>query len=267
MTSSMKTHADLPAIRACTISRDVRNFDLLIEDMETAMSDAWGDLGFVEALAFLAQPEAKALEFVALVMDAGDEDDLPLLSEIVATARQRGIRSILIAEDASPAALHQLLRSGADEFVPYPLPEGELQAAIERLQGAPLPRPGPEASAAPPQGARLPQSGAGVVIAVQGLAGGTGGHRPLAHQPLPGNWPPPTKRPRRRSACWTSACNSARSPRSSTCRGATWCSISGPRPSVVDGVCAASGPRDISGPLARPDRADRHPAPRFYRAR
>lgn len=174
MTSSTKTHADLPAIRACTISRDVRNFDLLIEDMETAMSDAWGDLGFVEALAFLAQPEAKALEFVALVMDAGDEDDLPLLSEIVATARQRGIRSILIAEDASPAALHQLLRSGADEFVPYPLPEGELQAAIERLHGPPLPRPGPEASAAPPQGARLPQSGAGVVIAVQGLAGGTG---------------------------------------------------------------------------------------------
>jgi pilus assembly protein CpaE len=46
-------------IRACTISRDVQNFDLLIEDMETAMGDAWGDLGFAEALAFLAQPEAE----------------------------------------------------------------------------------------------------------------------------------------------------------------------------------------------------------------
>ncbi len=75
---------------------------------------------------------------------------------------------ILIAEDVSPAALHQLLRNGADEFVPYPLPEGELQAAIERLQ-----EPAP---AAAPESARLPEANTegGVVLAVQGLAGGTG---------------------------------------------------------------------------------------------
>ncbi|MDP5349881.1 MAG: pilus assembly protein CpaE, partial [Paracoccaceae bacterium] len=52
----------------------------------------------------------------------------------------RNIRVILIAEDVSPAALHQLLRQGADEFVPYPLPENELASAIDRIR---MPEPAP----------------------------------------------------------------------------------------------------------------------------
>jgi pilus assembly protein CpaE len=162
------SQSDTTPIRACTVSRDVQNFDLLIEDMEAALAEAWGDLGFTEALAFLGQPEAESLEFIALAMDEHDEADLPLMNEIIAAASRRGIKCILIAEDVSPAALHQLLRNGADEFVPYPLPEGELQAAIERLQ-----EPAP---AAAPESARLPEANTegGVVLAVQGLAGGTG---------------------------------------------------------------------------------------------
>src|SRR6056297_3581485 len=167
MTSS-STHMPEPSpIRACTISRDVQNFDLLIEDMETALGENWGDLGFSEALAFFNQPEAKALEFVAIAIDEADEDDLVMLGEIIALANAKGIKVILIAEDVSPAALHQLLRKGADEFVPYPLPEGELEAAIDRLRTKPE-RP---AAAAFPGG---DSQGAGVLLAVQGLAGGTG---------------------------------------------------------------------------------------------
>ena len=162
------TQSDTTPIRACTISRDVQNFDLLIEDMENALGEAWGDLGFSEALAFLGQDEAATLEFIALAMDEHDENDLPLMNEIIRVAAERGIRSILIAEDVSPAALHQLLRNGADEFVPYPLPEGELQAAIERLHEAP--------AADTAEAQRLPEANAegGVILAVQGLAGGTG---------------------------------------------------------------------------------------------
>jgi pilus assembly protein CpaE len=168
MASNNMTQSDTTPIRACTISRNVQNFDLLIEDMESALGEAWGDLGFSEALAFLGQDEAPTLEFIALAMDEHDEEDLPLLGEIIAVAAQRGIRSILIAEDVSPASLHQLLRNGADEFVPYPLPEGELQAAISRLHEAP-PAPAAEVGRLPEAG-----SGGGVILAVQGLAGGTG---------------------------------------------------------------------------------------------
>ena len=169
--SSAMPQPDSNHIVACTISRDVQNFDLLIEDMEAAMGESWGDLGFAEALAFFSQPEAEALEFVALAMDGEDEENLVLMSEIITQAKARDIKVILIAEDVTPASLHQLLRKGADEFVPYPLPEQELQSAIERLSK-------PEVEA--PEPARNPHqlhSGAsreGAVIVCQGISGGVG---------------------------------------------------------------------------------------------
>ena len=169
MTSSAIKNPDPSPIVACTISRDVQNFDLLIEDMEAALGEAWGDLGFSEALAFFNQPEAEALEFVAIAVDETDEEELVMLGEVISLAKARKIKVILIAEDVSPAALHQLLRQGADEFVPYPLPENELQAAIERLQ---KPDPVPQAGDAPFK-ATTPDSN-GVVLAVHGMAGGTG---------------------------------------------------------------------------------------------
>ena len=42
------------AIVACTISRDVQIFDLLIEDMEAALGENWGDLSFDDAASYLA---------------------------------------------------------------------------------------------------------------------------------------------------------------------------------------------------------------------
>ena len=169
MSSIVLKQPEPSPIIACTISRDVQNFDLLIEDMETALGENWGDLGFAEALAFLNQPEADSLEFVAVAIDETDEDDLVMLGEIISLAKKKGIKVILIAEDVSPAALHQLLRQGADEFVPYPLPENELKSAIERLQ-----KSEPVAPSAAPVAIDRATEGTGVLLAVQGLAGGTG---------------------------------------------------------------------------------------------
>ena len=173
MSSTVHSPAEPAPILACTISRDVQNFDLLIEDMDAVLGESWGDLGFGEALAFLSQPDADALEFVAIAMDQEDEDNLVLLGEIIRHARSRNIRVILIAEDVSPAALHQLLRQGADEFVPYPLPENELASAIDRIR---MPEPAPVLAAPETAGTARKSSHdrEGVVLAVQGLAGGTG---------------------------------------------------------------------------------------------
>ncbi|REC58951.1 pilus assembly protein CpaE [Rhodosalinus sediminis] len=167
MTSTASLQPDPAPIVACTISRDVQDFDLLIEDMEAALGESWGDLGFAEALTFFNQPEANRLEFVALAIDGEDEDNLAIMGEVIAAAAAKGIKVILIAEDVTPAALHQLLRQGADEFVPYPLPEGELMAAIKRLRQPATPKPAAEAS-------KLSEGGDGVILAVQGLAGGVG---------------------------------------------------------------------------------------------
>jgi len=170
MSSAMPQPENNPIV-ACTISRDVQNFDLLIEDMEAAMGESWGDLGFAEALAFFSQPEAEALEFVALAIDGEDEDNLVLMGEIITAAKARDIRVILIAEDVTTASLHQLLRKGADEFVPYPLPEQELQSAIDRLSTPEQPEPEPVRN---PHQLQSGASREGAVIVCQGISGGVG---------------------------------------------------------------------------------------------
>ena len=171
MSTSAALQPDPQPIVACTISRDVQNFDLLIEDMEAALGENWGDLNFGDALAFLEQPDASELEFVAIALDHEDESDLSLIIDIIGAAKRHKIKVILITEDVTPAALHQLLREGGDEFVPYPLPEGELSEAIKRVQNT-----APPEEVAPEMRNTLKATGdrSGVVIPVHGMAGGTG---------------------------------------------------------------------------------------------
>ncbi|ACM00075.1 AAA family ATPase [Cereibacter sphaeroides] len=179
--NSVATLQPEPApIVACTISRDVQNFEILINDMESELGESWGDLSFEDAGLFLRQPEARTLEFVALAVDGEDEGDLARLTDIIRTAKEKAIKVILIANQVSPIALHQLLRLGADDFVPYPLPEGALHEAIDRIRKAPPPPA--EANAAPPASPGLPHAPAfkargdrdAIVLPVHGMAGGVG---------------------------------------------------------------------------------------------
>lgn len=172
MSSNAAMQVEPQPIVACTVSRDVQIFDLLIEDMETILGERWGDLGFAEALAFFEQPEAATLQFIAVALDAEDEADLDPVKRVIAAAKAREIKVILITEDVSPASLHQLLREGGEEFVPYPLPEGELAAAVERVLAPEDAAP----AAAPEVENKLKPTNdrSGVVIPVHGMAGGTG---------------------------------------------------------------------------------------------
>ncbi len=166
MTSTAALQPEPSQIVACTVSRDVQNFDLLIEDMENELGESWGDLSFDDATVFLSQEDANTLEFIAVAIDEEDEEQIDSITQIIQTALRRRIKVLLIAEDVSPIALHQLLKLGAQEFVPYPLPDGALHDAIERMRAAPAPG---IATAVASGGNRD-----GVVIPVQGLAGGTG---------------------------------------------------------------------------------------------
>ena len=157
------------AIRACTVSRDVQNFDLLIEDMEAEYGEQWGDLTFENALRFLDQVHSRSLEVLALALDDDDQPHLNTIQAIIQRARSLKIEVLLIAEELGPITLHRLLRLGAADFVPYPLPEGALHDAIERLR-----QPPPEMR---PTGAHMhgtTPGRMGKLIAVQPLAGGVG---------------------------------------------------------------------------------------------
>ncbi len=173
MTTPAPSQNEPSPILACTICRDVQNFELLIVDMEEALGEQWGDLGFEDAIPFMEQPDAQNLEFIALAIDDLDEDSLTDLTHIITEAGNRGIRVLLIAEDVTPASLHHLLRHGADEFIPYPLPPGELQNAITKIRS-----PAPKVDVIIQQAAASLNASAesrdGVLIAVHGMAGGTG---------------------------------------------------------------------------------------------
>jgi pilus assembly protein CpaE len=203
-------------IVACTVSRDVQNFDLLIEDMEDSMGESWGDLGFAEALAFFNQPEANAMEFIALAMDQEDEDNLVLMTQIISQAKAHDIKVILIAEDVTPAALHSLLRQGADEFVPYPLPEGELAQAIDRVRMVDQAVQQHVEASGPSLRAGANKNGA--VIVVHGLAGGTGSTTMAVN--LAWELATADKKNAPSCACWISISSTVPLRPSSTCRAA-----------------------------------------------
>lgn len=173
MSSTAALQQEPQPIIACTVSRDVQNFDLLIEDMEAVLGEQWGDLAFEDVIPFLSQPEAKSLRFLTIAMNSDDESMLGLISQIITHAKAKDVKVILITEDVSPAVLHNLLREGGDEFVPYPLPEGELERAIDRVMTAPE-------AVEPANNDDTPRkkfSGGdknGVIIPVHGLAGGIG---------------------------------------------------------------------------------------------
>ena len=180
MTSVANLAPEPAPIVACTISRDVQNFDLLIDDMELELGESWGDLSFEDATVFLGQPDAATLEFVAIAVNAEDEADLSRITDIIRQAKARSVKVILIADQVSPIALHQLLRLGADDFVPYPLPEGALHEAIERLR-KPITAPPAAAAAAAHDAAdemrpvfKATGDRDGVVLPVHGLSGGSG---------------------------------------------------------------------------------------------
>jgi pilus assembly protein CpaE len=170
--SSANANSKLPApIRACTVSRDVQNFDLLIEDMELELGESWGDLTFPSAMKYLDQPEARGLEFIAVAIDDDDESNIPIIEAVIQRASALGIRVLLIAEELGPIALHRLLRLGASDFVPYPLPEGALHDAVQRLR---QPVMGSALGAQQPRGMMAPNQPLGAVYAVHPLAGGSG---------------------------------------------------------------------------------------------
>ncbi len=180
MTSVANLHPDPTPIVACTISRDVQNFDLLIDDMEIELGESWGDLSFEDAPVFLNQPESGSLEFVAIAVDGDDVQVLDPIANLITQAKSNDIKVILIAHDVNPVALHQLLRLGADDFVPYPLPEGALHDAIARMRRATTEvasdLPYPEAEPDPENRPSLKAGGdhEGVVLPVHGMAGGVG---------------------------------------------------------------------------------------------
>ena len=154
-------------IEACVVAQDLVHFAHLAEDLGAEFGFAWGEMEFANALACLKSPAGDALKFVTLAIGKADEQDLPVISKLIARAKSRKTKVILIVEDVSTAALHLLLRQGADGFVPYPIPDGALGELVAKLT-----RPSGPTLVVNNQTGQPSRHGA--IIPVYGLAGGVG---------------------------------------------------------------------------------------------
>jgi len=151
-------------IDAFAIAGDIRRFDLLVEDLDDVMDGAWGSANFKDASKTLST-RAQDLEFVIVAVDKSDEDDLSHAAEAIKSAKAAGLKVLLVAHDVSPMALHQLMRLGANDFAPYPLPEGALLESIDRLRNS---------TGAAGEDTTGPRNRNGLIMPVYGVAGGVG---------------------------------------------------------------------------------------------
>ncbi|MEO0342115.1 MAG: AAA family ATPase [Pseudomonadota bacterium] len=175
----MAEEEDSGKVLACAIARDLNSFDELINEMQTLYGDAWGGLDFADATSVLQTPEAADLQLVVLAVDTEDANDSAGITQIIQSCKTQGFQTVLVAKDLNPAALHSLMRLGADDFLPYPLPENALVETRDRFQAMQTSMPGQQAASqevvvdatqARPRGPDRD----GFIFPVYGLAGGVG---------------------------------------------------------------------------------------------
>jgi len=139
--------------------------DIVVELDDEFEDGAWDTLGFAEARKLFASGVDDVLETVIVAVDENDEARLTEISSLIGTIKAQNLPVVLLVKDLTPTAMHTLLRSGADDFLPYPAPEGALAECLEKmrhkamLQGSPAP---------------VKRRRKGSVYAVYGVAGGVG---------------------------------------------------------------------------------------------
>jgi pilus assembly protein CpaE len=124
-------------VRSCAISQDLEAYPSLIQEMQQQFGENWGGLELDDAISVLNSSHARHMESLVMALGAKDEQHIDLIIEIVRVAKLQNLRTVLVTRDLSASALHGLMRSGADDFVPYPLPHGALSASLAQTSVAP----------------------------------------------------------------------------------------------------------------------------------
>ncbi|MEM8786636.1 MAG: AAA family ATPase [Pseudomonadota bacterium] len=161
----LKVKAD--EVEVFAIARDIDEFPALVEDLNRELSGRWSPMGLAGSDAAIKSGVNADLEIAIVCVSSEDEADLSVATRCVQTARDHGLKVLLVAKDVSPAALHQLLKVGADDFAPYPLPDGALNESITKMRGTVR-----ESVADTAKSKERKRNG--IVIPVYGIAGGVG---------------------------------------------------------------------------------------------
>ncbi|MHA3914008.1 AAA family ATPase [Halovulum sp. GXIMD14793] len=144
------------------------DFPALTEDLNRELAGRWAPLDLAKGEATIKAGIGPDLEIAIVAVSNIDEADLTPAARVVQAARDHGLKVLLVAKDISPTGLHQLLRVGADDFAPYPLPDGALTDSIARMRSKFTATPRDEATSSGGKNRH------GVIMPVYGVAGGVG---------------------------------------------------------------------------------------------
>ncbi len=156
-------------IEAFAATRDIKKFSQLSEELTDQFAKNWAVGSFREALESLKRGSLDNIEIVVICVDKSDEEDLEPILTFITGVKERGAKTVLIANDISPVCLHQLMRQGADDFIPYPFPDGAFNDSLTRLRSIDV-----ERAAGAATGGATPTKRRGMVLPVYGVSGGVG---------------------------------------------------------------------------------------------
>lgn len=137
------------------------------ESLRPQFDDTFGVKGWVatklkEAKSHIHKVAADGGVFLVIGVQSESNQEIEAAREVIAEAKLSGLKVILLAESLSPSSMHALMRAGADDFAPLPLPASALNESVARLR----------VGAATPFGGSTSRNG--IVLPVYGAAGGVG---------------------------------------------------------------------------------------------
>lgn len=125
-------------------------------------ADGWVAVETRQAASTVRGVAAEGGRFLVIGVTSEAPAELEAARNLIGDAKRSGLKVILLAEGLAPAAMHGLMRAGADDFAPLPLPASALAESVARLRSGGAGGPGGGASRN------------GLVFPVYGAAGGVG---------------------------------------------------------------------------------------------
>lgn len=154
-------------IDAFAATRDIKKFQQLSDELQAVFGKNWAVSGFKDARESLERGSLDGAEAIIVCVDSDDETNLEPIEKFITDVRARKLHVILLAGDVSPGSLHRLMRLGANEFIPYPMPADSLSEAVTRLRDTAKP-----VIETPHKPVR--RKTRGLILPVYGVAGGVG---------------------------------------------------------------------------------------------
>ena len=147
-----------PAADMLVAAENLDAFEGLRQELDAEFGEGGWSVATLRALRKALDAEAPS--YVMLAIDPTDLGRLDDMVQLVATARARGAAVILVMQELPPMAMHRLMRAGAEDFLPAPVPQGALRESLAALEAK---HDGGDG-----------QARNGMVYPVYGVAGGVG---------------------------------------------------------------------------------------------